>query len=627
MVALMRFVAYSNSTQKGQAMKKRIPKHIMMTFLTCCLLSVLWLGESCAPTQTCTGEFGPTTINPSGSPCTQKCDCNNQSYSGECVDGTCTAIARGSCEKKGEIAPCVIQGKEDQKCGGTKICQPEGLTTSKWGDCTPINQIPAENTVKYCFDGIDNDCDGKVDRVDSDCNPFCTTNSTEECESSKDGECKKGKRTCGDDGQWGECISTKEPGTESCNDKDDDCDGRIDEDFKEGSQPLGDECSDGKGVCKTIGKYECTADGTGTFCSAKAKDNASKEKCNEKDDDCDGEVDEDFPEVGKVCEVGQGECKETGLNQCTANGLGVECNAKEKAPTTEKCNDKDDDCDGKIDEDFTDLNTGCEVGKGECRATGLFKCKADGSGVECPAKPKTPASQEACDGKDDDCDGSIDEGCSCLDGSTQACGSDVGECKKGIQTCKGGQWGACGGEITASAEVCNGKDDNCDGSVDEKPQDAELGKTCTDSSKKGLCTQGVKVCKQGAIVCESTVTPKNESCNGKDDDCDGQIDNKNAGQSLCATDFECQAGQCVSQRRCVTTQTIGQCTSDADCCNGSKCRKFTYGSFCDCRNGETCPTHSGKRTQCCTLKTPISKTKGVCISQGASVPGFTKSCN
>ena len=52
------------------------------------------------------------------------------------------------------------------------------------------------------------------------------------------------------------------------------------------------------------------------------------------------------------------------------------------------------------------------MGVGECARTGQFVCKADGIGTECNATPGTPTT-EICDNKDNDCDGQTDEGSVC----------------------------------------------------------------------------------------------------------------------------------------------------------------------------------------------------------------------
>ena len=77
-------------------------------------------------------------------------------------------------------------------------------------------------------------------------------------------------------------------------------------------------------------------------------------------------------------------------------------------PGVEVCDGKDNDCDGKADEDFANQGKACSVGKGVCLSQGKYVCKPDKAGLLCDAKSGT-ASQELCSGLDDDCDGEVDE--------------------------------------------------------------------------------------------------------------------------------------------------------------------------------------------------------------------------
>src|SRR5687767_3143315 len=82
------------------------------------------------------------------------------------------------------------------------------------------------------------------------------------------------------------------------------------------------------------------------------------ETCNGSDDDCDGTVDENFAGVGEPCEVGVGECVNSGTTVCTKDGLDTECGAEPLTPGAELCGTThDEDCDGNTDEGFPNLNT------------------------------------------------------------------------------------------------------------------------------------------------------------------------------------------------------------------------------------------------------------------------------
>jgi len=110
-------------------------------------------------------------------------------------------------------------------------------------------------------------------------------------------------------------------------------------------------CGSNIGECKTGQKTrkckeDCTWEEWGTCLSLGPK----KEVCDNKDNDCDGSTDEDFSLLNQTCFAGAGQCKEQGKYICSSSGLNITCNAVLKTPQKENCNDGiDNDCDGKID--------------------------------------------------------------------------------------------------------------------------------------------------------------------------------------------------------------------------------------------------------------------------------------
>jgi hypothetical protein len=179
----------------------------------------------------------------------------------------------------------------------------------------------------------------------------CHPAATEDCysgprEKAGRGACKRGQRTCDDDGRWGECKGEGLPSEESCNRSDDDCDGIVDNGFeREGALCF---YKGAQGACRTQGKWACAEDGKSSKCNAKVV-KPEPETCNSIDDDCDGITDEDsVPSAETSCLTGKiGVCR-PGTNQCV-NGK-VRC-VQDVQAGAEICNKQDDDCDGRVDND------------------------------------------------------------------------------------------------------------------------------------------------------------------------------------------------------------------------------------------------------------------------------------
>jgi hypothetical protein len=132
------------------------------------------------------------------------------------------------------------------------------------------------------------------------------------------------------------------------------------------------------------------------------------ETCNGIDDNCNGMIDEGFPGLGSACTAGVGACLRYGAVSCNSAGTGTTCGAVAGPPGTETCNHIDDDCDGQIDEDFTNLGQACSVGLGICQRFGTYVC---GGGLSvCSATPGSPMPTETCNYLDDNCNGMVDEG-------------------------------------------------------------------------------------------------------------------------------------------------------------------------------------------------------------------------
>lgn len=216
-------------------------------------------------------------------------------------------------------------------------------------------------------------------------------------------------------------------------------------------------------------------------------------------------------------------------NKTPDAGTPAGCVPNPETGGVELCNDRDDDCNGLVDDAPSGgpLRQSCQT---ECGG-GSEQC-VRGAWQGCTARvPET----EVCNGLDDDCNDQIDEVCNCVHGETRPCGSDVGACRAGIEQCVDGDWtGNCIGEVGPVDEICNnGIDDNCDDSIDEGCQCTPM-ETQSCGTDVGECTAGQIVCGEDARwgeTCEGEVRPVTEVCNGLDDDCDGEAD-WNAGTSF-----------------------------------------------------------------------------------------------
>jgi hypothetical protein len=90
---------------------------------------------------------------------------------------------------------------------------------------------------------------------------ICQANETKPCysgagETRDKGACKSGVQRCVD-GRWSPCEGEILPQNERCNEKDDDCDGKIDEDFPKKGQI----CYQKPETCAKIGRWACDNEG------------------------------------------------------------------------------------------------------------------------------------------------------------------------------------------------------------------------------------------------------------------------------------------------------------------------------------------------------------------------------
>jgi hypothetical protein len=308
-------------------------------------------------------------------------------------------VDAGACAKKDDSCddqvdedytngPEICDGKDNNGNGqvdegipsltcGVGACQKTvpGCVGGKVQECNPMEGAKPE----VC-DGVDNDCNGMLpdNELDLDQDGMMA------CK----GDCNDGDAT------------VFAGAAELCDGVDNDCDESTDEGLN-----VGENCTLGQGECSAEGVVYCNNE-LAAECDAPSvlpKD----ELCDGLDNDCDGQIDEDFG-LGETCQNSeQGGCLKEGITACSNDGLQVLCISEALNPLPEICDGLDNDCNGEIDEGY-DLMTPCTVGEGECMTMGYMACNAEG-GSSCKA-PVPDGVPELCDGKDNDCDGTADEG-------------------------------------------------------------------------------------------------------------------------------------------------------------------------------------------------------------------------
>ncbi len=369
-------------------------------------------------------------------------------------------------------------------------------------------------------DGVDDDCNGAVDDGYAATPTRCGL-----------GACASiGLMLCRAGALVDDCKAGLPTGDDTdCDDVDDDCDGAVDEAF------AGDALTCGVGVCEAAGVSRCVAGVVEADCRPSEPLDAFDARCDGRDEDCDGRTDEDFEPIATAC--GRGVCAREGLTLCVDGQELSGCAPGTPTGDDRDCNGLDDDCDGVVDDGYVPVTVDCGVGV--CARTSPTLCE-DGQ-IIARCVPGEPSPEDTtCDGRDDDCDGRSDEDVEVL---PMTCGT--GACQAdGQRVClDGASADLCvPGRPAANDADCDGVDDDCDGQTDEDFVGAPT--TCG----VGACAaRGVEVCRDGRRADTCVAAPAgadDATCDGRDDDCDGTAD-----EDFVVTPTRCGVGACAAGRR------------------------------------------------------------------------------
>jgi hypothetical protein len=423
------------------------------------------------------------------------CDGLDNNCDGTTDESTATDAATWYIDADGD-------GHGDASAAAPACDQPAGFSASD-DDCNDLDATVYPSAPELC-DELDNDCDGSVDNGASDASMWYADNDADGYgdASMTEASCEQPVGYVSDDTDCDDTSVSTYPGAdETCDGLDQDCDGTADNDPTDGVTLYADADADGYGDPSAVA-FACdgtpgwTTDMSDCDDTDDAVNPSAAEVCNEVDDDCDGTVDPadaDGASTWYSDDDGDNYGAGAGTTACDAP-VGTVSNASDcddaassvYPGATEVCDDVDQDCNGSVDDNATDIGTwymdadsdsfgDASMSTTACDApAGYVATSSDCDDADDGAYP---GATESCDGADNDCDGSTDEAGAVgestwymdadSDGyggptSTDACDAPLGYVDN-TDDCDDADASANPGE----SEVADGVDNNCDGTVDE----------------------------------------------------------------------------------------------------------------------------------------------------------------